>query len=135
QKKIKNIKPIVDNIDFTLFLDDNIKSLNQFCELVSISKSKFYKYLKVLEITNNSLYLKIKEKLQNRKIHSRIKINIDENGENVAQVLKKIENGIEDNEGNIRKFELLDYYLSTKLSLDEFISTYINSDKCNKTSL
>ena len=135
QKKIKNIKPIVDNIDFTLFLDDNIKSLNQFCELVSISKSKFYKYLKVLEITNNSLYLKIKEKLQNRKIHSRIKINIDENGENVAQVVKKIENGIEDNEGNIRKFELLDYYLSTKLSLDEFISTYINSDKCNKTSL
>lgn len=135
QKSLEDIKPIVDNIDFTLFLDDNIKSLKQFCELASINISKFYKYLRVLEITNNSLYLKIKERLQDHKIHSRIDINIDENGENVAQIVKKIENGIEDNNGNIRKFELLDYFLNTKLSYDEFISTYINSDKCNKTSL
>ena len=118
----------VDSIDFSLFLDDSIETVNQFCELVSISKDNYYRYLHILETTNNALYLKIKEKTHCKK-------ETTEYFDNVVEVVKKIRNGVEDNDGNIRKLELLDYFLNTKLDYSEFINTYINSGKSDIDSL
>ena len=118
----------VDSIDFSLFLDDSIETVNQFCELVSISKDNYYRYLHILETTNNALYLKIKEKTHCKK-------ETTEYFDNVVEVVKKIRNGVEDNDSNIRKFELLDYFLNTKLDYSEFINTYINSGKSDIDSL
>ena len=118
----------VDSIDFSLFLDDSIETVNQFCELVSISKDNYYRYLHILETTNNALYLKIKEKTHCKKETTKY-------FDNVVEVVKKIRNGVEDNDSNIRKFELLDYFLNTKLDYSEFINTYINSGKSDIDSL
>ena len=129
---IENTKEILKNIDFTLFLDNSIKGIKQFCELVGITERTYYKCIKVLEEINNPLYLQIKEKIEK---HNKKKKEINESTEDIISIVKQIEVGVTDNNGNVRKFELLDYLLNTKLSYSEVFDIYIKSNECTISSL
>lgn len=132
QNEIENTKEILKNIDFTLFLDNSIKGIKQFCELVGITERTYYKCIKVLEEINNPLYLQIKEKIEK---HNKKKKEINESTENIISIVKQIEFGVTDKDGNVRKFELLDYLLNTKLSYSEVFDIYIKSNECTISSL
>lgn len=132
QKDIENTKEILKNVDFTLFLDNNVESIKQFCELVGITERTYYKCIKVLEEINNPLYLQIKEKIEK---HNKKKKEINESTEDIISIVKQIEVGVTDNDGNVRKFELLDYLLNTKLSYSEVFDIYIKSNECTTSSL
>ena len=71
-----------------------------------------------------SLYQQIQDKMQNRSN------TIIQEG-SVISIADQIKIGIKDDNGNIRKFELLDYFLSTKLSYSEFYKIYSNSKEKN----
>lgn len=63
KEKSKQLENILNGIDFTLFLDSNIKSVNDFCCLMGINRSDYYIYLERLKDLDNPLYLAIKEKV------------------------------------------------------------------------
>ena len=132
QSDVENTKEILKNIDFTLFLDNSIRSIKQFCQLVGITERTYYKCIKILEEVNNPLYLQIKEKIEK---HNKKNKEINKSTENIISIVKQIEFGIIDKDGNIRPFELLDYFLNTKLNYSEFFDIYINSNNCSKSSL
>lgn len=132
QNDIENTKEILKNIDFTLFLDNSIKGIKQFCELEGITERTYYKCIKVLEEINNPLYLQIKEKIEK---HNKKKKEINESTEDIISIVKQIEFGVTDKDGNVRKFELLDYFLNTKLRYSEVFDIYIKSNECTISSL
>ncbi len=132
QNDIENTKEILKNIDFNLFLDNSVKGIKQFCELVGITKRTYYKCIKVLEEINNPLYLQIKEKIEK---HNKKKKEINESTEDIISIVKQIEFGVTDKDGNVRKFELLDYFLNTKLSYSDVFDIYIKSNECTISSL
>lgn len=132
QNDIENTKQILKNIDFTLFLDNSIKGIKQFCELEGITERTYYKCIKVLEEINNPLYLQIKEKIEK---HNKKKKEINESTEDIISIVKQIEFGVTDKDGNVRKFELLDYFLNTKLRYSEVFDIYIKSNECTISSL
>ena len=132
QSDVENTKEILKNIDFTLFLDNSIRSIKQFCQLVGITERTYYKCIKILEEVNNPLYLQIKEKIEK---HNKKNKEINKSTENIISIVKQIEFGIIDKDDNIRPFELLDYFLNTKLNYSEFFDIYINSNNCSKSSL
>lgn len=123
-EKLEAIKKTIEKIDFTLLLDDNITTIKQFCDIVGITKSQYYQYINVIKDTNVSLYQQIQDKMQNRSN------TIIQEG-SVISIADQIKIGIKDDNGNIRKFELLDYFLSTKLSYSEFYKIYSNSKEKN----
>ena len=132
QSDVENTKEILKNIDFTLFLDNSVRSIKQFCQLVGITERTYYKCIKILEEVNNPLYLQIKEKIEkNNKKNKKI----NKSTENIISIVKQIECGVIDKDCNIRPFELLDYFLNTKLNYSEFFDIYINSNDCSKSSL
>ena len=132
QSDVENTKEILKNIDFTLFLDNSIRSIKQFCQLVGITERTYYKCIKIIEEVNNPLYLQIKEKIEK---HNKKNKEINKSTENIISIVKQIECGVIDKDCNIRPFELLDYFLNTKLDYSEFINTYINSGKSDIDSL
>lgn len=132
QNDIENTKKILKNIDFTLFLDNNVESIKQFCELVGITETTYKKCIKIIEKDNNPLYLQIKEKIEK---HIKNKREINESTEDIISIVKQMEYGVKDKDGNTRKFELLDYFLNTKLNYSEFFDIYIKSNECTKSSL
>ena len=132
QSDVENTKEILKNIDFTLFLDNSIRSIKQFCQLVGITERTYYKCIKILEEVNNPLYLQIKEKIEK---HNKKNKEINKSTENIISIVKQIECGVIDKDCNIRPFELLDYFLNTKLNYSEFFDIYINSNDCSKSSL
>ena len=110
---------LYNSIDFNIFLSPDIKSKDDFCNLTGLSESNFNTLLSMLEVRDNDLYLKIKEKM------------IALKGQRYAVLLNKVNsitdniiNGIELEDGRKRNFETLDYFLSTKLDFNDFINLY-----------
>lgn len=132
QSDVENTKEILKNIDFTLFLDNSIQSIKQFCQLVGISNRTYKKSIKVLKEINNPLYLQIKEKIEK---HKKKEKEINESTEDIISIVNQIEFGIIDKDGNIRPFELLDYFLNTKLNYSELFDIYTKSNECSKSAL
>lgn len=127
--KSKEIKALtiqreMEDIDFSLLLDDSIRTIKEFCDLVNISDSSYYKYLKTLFYTDYKLYWDIY-----KKVHLPKNKRYDKNTINLIAL--EIKNGIEDDDGKIREFEALDYFLKTNLSYSDFIETYMDSDTCD----
>ena len=131
KEKSKQLENILNGIDFTLFLDSNIKSVNDFCCLMGINRSDYYIYLELLKDLDNPLYLAIKEKSHN----SRKNINSEYSKDNVVSIANQIKNGCFDKDGNTRKIELLDYFLQTKLSPGKFVDAYCKSEERNEDTL
>ena len=119
-EELKKAKNILEKIDFTLLLKDDIMTINQFCELVGITKNQYCQCIEVIKEINTPLYQKIQDKLQKNS-------NTMVQDISVVSIANQMKTGIKDKNGNIREFELLDYFLSTKLSYKEFYKAYTNS--------
>ncbi len=115
----RTLKSAFNNIDFKLFLNDNICNINDFCSLMNITRNEFNKYFTLLKDTDNELYLKINEKMRNLQ-GQRYAVLINK----VNSIADNIINGIELEDGSRRNFEILDYFLATKLDFNEFIDLY-----------
>lgn len=131
KKTLVELKNKFKNIDFTLFLDDNINRIADLCVLIGISGTDYYKYLELLKELDNPLYLAIKEK-NNR---DKIRIKCKDPKDNVISIANQIKNGCFDKDGNTRKFELLDYFLQTKLSPGKFVDAYSKSEERSEDTL
>ena len=123
QVKETNLISEYTNIDFSLFLLPDIKNIDEFCDMFHISRYEFDKYLTVLEKDNNKLYLKIKDKLNNLKKQRYAVLN-----NKVSFIVDSIINGIKKEDDSIREFEILDYFLNTKLDFKDFINIYNDKD-------
>lgn len=123
QVKETNLISEYTNIDFSLFLLPDIKNIDEFCDMFHISRYEFNKYLSVLEKDNNKLYLKIKDKLNNLKKQRYAVLN-----HKVSFIVDSIINGIKKEDDSIREFEILDYFLNTKLDFKDFINIYNDKD-------
>ena len=123
QVKETNLISEYTNIDFSLFLLPDIKNIDEFCDMFHISRYEFNKYLSVLEKDNNKLYLKIKDKLNNLKKQRYAVLN-----NKVSFIVDSIINGIKKEDDSIREFEILDYFLNTKLDFKDFINIYNDKD-------
>ena len=131
KKTLVEFKNKFKNIDFTLFLDDNINRIADLCVLIGISETDYYKYLELLKELDNPLYLAIKEK-NNR---DKIRIKCKDPKDNVISIANQIKNGCFDKDGNTRKTELLDYFLQTKLSPGKFVDAYSKSEERSEDTL
>ena len=107
------------SIDFNIFLSSDIKSKDDFCKLMDIRESDSNTLFSMLEVRDNELYLKIKGKIRNLQ-GQRYAVLINK----VNSIADNIINGIELEDGSRRNFEILDYFLSTKLDFNEFIDLY-----------
>ena len=110
---------LYNSIDFNIFLSSDIKSKDDFCKLMDIRESDFNTLFSMLEVRDNELYLKIKGKIRNLQ-GQRYAVLINK----VNSIADNIINGIELEDGSRRNFEILDYFLSTKLDFNEFIDLY-----------
>mgnify|MGYP005799698995 CR=1 FL=1 len=110
---------LYNSIDFNIFLSSDIKSKDDFCKLMDIKESDFNTLFSMLEVRDNELYLKIKEKIRNLQ-GQRYAVLINK----VNSIADNIINGIKLEDGSRRNFEILDYFLSTKLDFNEFIDLY-----------
>ncbi len=113
------LKSAFDNIDFKLFLNDNISNINDFCSLMNITRNELNKCFTLLKDVDNELYFKINEKMRNLQ-GQRYAVLINK----VNSIADNIINGIELEDGRKRNFEILDYFLSTKLDFNDFINLY-----------
>ena len=110
---------LYNSIDFNIFLSSDIKSKDDFCKLMDIRESDFNTLFSMLEVRDNELYLKIKEKTRNLQ-GQRYAVLINK----VNSIADNIINGIELEDGSRRNFEIIDYFLSTKLDFNDFIDLY-----------
>lgn len=127
KERLEKTKEILKTIDFNLLLESNI-TLKKFLKTVGISKYEYDNCLSLIKEINPNLYKQIKDKIHNT-------TNRITQDDSVVHIAKQIKDGIKDDDGNIRKFELLDYFLNTKLDYSDFIAKYINSDKNDKQIL
>lgn len=127
KERLKKTKEILKTIDFNLLLESNI-TLKKFLKTVGISRYEYDNCLSLIKEINPNLYKQIKDKIHNT-------TNRITQDDSVVHIAKQIKDGIKDDDGNIRKFELLDYFLNTKLDYSDFIAKYINSDKNDKQIL
>ena len=124
---MEKTKEILKTIDFNLLLESNI-TLKKFLKTVGISRYEYDNCSSLIKEINPNLYKQIKDKIHNT-------TNRITQDDSVVHIAKQIKDGIKDDDGNIRKFELLDYFLNTKLDYSDFIAKYINSDKNDKQIL
>jgi len=106
----KNEKKLTPK-DFLLLYLNGVDSKDNFCKKKEISSLKFDNMLNSLKETDITLYEKIKEKLLLEQKELEKTINI------IRKIIYQIKHGIE--EENYREFDLLDYYMNTKLSFKE----------------
>lgn len=129
KKRLLELKEKVTTIDFSVFLDDKIKSIDDFCALMNISKDCYYEYLNIIKCLDNSLYLAIKEKNNKNRIRTNDEVlEVDK----VVDIANQIKNGCLDVNGNTRNFELLDYFLQAKLGPGKFIDIYRKSEESDE---
>lgn len=123
----KDIVSEIRNI-IILFINSANKSKAEFCVENGIDIRTFESYIKILNKYDNELYDKYIEKIE---IDKRKRYYVILN--TIKNISKLIENGILNKNGEMRKFDLLDYYLITKLSFDELID--LSQEVLNKDEL
>lgn len=102
-------------------------SIKSFFDFIKIDIKTFNNYVNIIKNRNQELYEKYKEKIENN-----MKQNFAINASIVKKIILMLKNGIEEN-GALRKFDILDYYQNTKLSFDNF--TKIAVQICSKQEL
>lgn len=93
--------------------DQKTETKEQFCASYNIEEKTFDYYLKVLQRKDIDLYNKYQEKIRNsrRKAFELIT-------KEIKYIVHLLKNGIEEN-GIIRPFDLIDYYMITKRDINE----------------
>lgn len=115
RKKTRENNLIIEQVNFNLFLDDSITSVEEFCKIFDISPSQFEQCILYFVENNNKLGLKIREKLEKISYHKQNK-----EKDMIIFIKDKIINGIK-TENGIRKFDVLDYFLITDISFMKFV--------------
>lgn len=132
KNQLKEIEFLPDAIRLiNKFIEDNINK-GEFCQKNGIDLKYFDDCLYVLEKYNDELYLKYKEKINEQQKNRFAVIS-----ENIRKIVECIKKGIQEND-RIRDFDIIDYYLITKLNFYEIerISKSILSSeemRCLKT--
>ena len=124
KERLEKTKETLKTINFNLLLESNM-TVKTFLKTVGISRYEYNNCLSIIKEINPKLYKQIQDKVHH---NTKVELEIDDN---IAFIANQIKNGIEDNNGDIRKFELLDYFLNTKLDYSDFVSNYINSPFCS----
>lgn len=91
------------------FIDNDYKDKIRYCKKNNIDIKNFDLYLKVLLEKDNDLYNKYYEKMENEQSKRYAYIT-----DKIVKMVELIKNGIEVN-GKKREFDILDYYLFTKI--------------------
>lgn len=111
-KLLSTAKDIVNK-----FIESDTKTIKEFCDLLNVDEKTFTKYVEIIKEYDPNLFNRYMEKtteISNRSyaiIMSKAKSIID-----------KIKNGVELEDGTKRNFTIIDYYLTTKLNLDELFN-------------
>lgn len=118
-KQKNKTKKEKNNIDLAreyicMYVDGNYTSLKQFCEMKNIDQTLMKKYIKIVSVNDLELYKKLLSKLN---IQNKQRFNIIKN--KIDYMLELIQNGVIDENGNVQKFELLDYYLYVKIPFEQ----------------
>ena len=108
-----------NKINFEIFLNPDIKTIDEFCEVMNITRKEFDIAFERLETLDNEMYLRIKDKIHNLK-KQRYAILSNK----VNTIVDNIINGIKVSDDEVRPFEILDYFLATKLDFNDFINLY-----------
>lgn len=112
-----------NKINFEIFLNPDIKTIDEFCEVMNITRKEFDIAFERLETLDNEMYLRIKDKIHNLK---KQRYAILSNKVNV--IVDNIVNGIKVSDDEVRPFEILDYFIATKLEFNDFIDIYLNDN-------
>ena len=125
--KEESIELYLKQINFKAFLNEDIKSTEEFCKMMNITTHTFKQGLLLLENTDNDLYLEIKNKLSDLKKHKYLSIVTQTN-----KIIEEIIDGISLEDGSKREFEILDFFLEAKLDFKSFIDTCFKVSHLNK---
>ena len=129
--KKKTIVDAYEKINFNILLNPDVKTIEEFCEIMNITKNEFYAAFECLESLDEDMYLKIKDKINNLK-KQRYAILSNK----VNTIVDNIINGIKVSDDEVRPFEILDYFLATKLDFNDFIDIYLKiNPKASKEQL
>ena len=112
-----------NKINFEIFLNPDIKTIDEFCEVMNITRKEFDIAFERLETLDNEMYLRIKDKIHNLK-KQRYAILSNK----VNAIVDSIVNGIKVSDDEVRPFEILDYFIATKLEFNDFIDIYLNDN-------
>ena len=112
-----------NKINFEIFLNPDIKTIDEFCEVMNITRKEFDIAFERLETLDNEMYLRIKDKIHNLK---KQRYAILSNKVNV--IVDSIVNGIKVSDDEVRPFEILDYFIATKLEFNDFIDIYLKDN-------
>ncbi len=126
--KLEKTKETLKKINFNLLLENDM-TIKKFLKVVGISRYEYNNCISLIKEINPDLYKKIQDKAHHNPKTESAPVDL------IVSIAKQIKNGIEDNNGNIRKFEILDYFLNTKLDYNDFVNNYINSTFCNNEVL
>jgi len=99
------------------FIESDTKTIKEYCELFNISENMFERYVEVVKEYDLDLFNKYLERTSNISKQSYAVIM-----SKAKSIIDKIKNGVELEDGTKRDFTIIDYYLSTKLSLDELFN-------------
>lgn len=112
KKDKENLPQAIECIKKFLF-DSKVEAKEQFCASYNIEENLFDYYLEVLQRKNIELYNKYQEKIQNIR-----KKSFEIITKEIKLIVQLLKNGIEEN-GIIRPFDLIDYYMITKRNINE----------------
>ena len=122
-KKEQDLKDFIESFDINPFFSDDIKTVDEYCNAFNISKNSFYTYLSYIETNNKELYLKVKEKIRKER-SQRYSVIVNKTN----TIADEIINGIKEDNEATRNFEILDYFLKTKLDFKEFMDIYTENN-------
>lgn len=95
------------------YLDGNYYNMDYYCKSINISKGLFEKYVGFMKEINNPIYEEYSD-FSEKQRSLKFGLLMDK----VRTIVSLIRNGIIE-DGEVRDFDLLDYYSYTKLSFDE----------------
>lgn len=97
------------------FLKDKNQTIEDFCDIKNIYRSDFEKYVELIRQLDTDLYEKYSN--HNKRIRNKNFLIILMK---IKKMINQIKNGVEEN-GIIRRFDLVDYYKTTKLTFKEVL--------------
>lgn len=100
------------------FIEADSFSIKVFCDELNIDKKDFDKCLSIVEEKNPELFSIYTAKINKMK-STRYAILLG----NIKKLISQMKNGIPLEDGTIRPFDIIDYFLTTKLSFDEILKT------------
>lgn len=98
------------------FVRSSNRSVTQFCREHLITHQHFEKYMKMIQTTHGELYQKVLLKLEGKGLYDVNQLDVQ-----VYTIIDLIENGVCETNGTIRPFDIIDYYIYTKMTFNQIV--------------